>query len=76
MARYVTPTDSVAAWLEATTARPCPSCGATSRCSTLENGEFVRCFQNVSQWPVLTGGWLHPNPAPVGTINERLAVTA
>ena len=56
---------------------PCPACGATSGCSILENREFVRCLNLVSQWPVLMGGWLHalPSPAMVATSIE-LAATA
>jgi hypothetical protein len=53
------------AWDEVGRAEPCPRCGATSGCSILENREFVRCLTVVSQWPVLTGGWLHALPAPV-----------
>ena len=53
------------AWDECSAAEPCPKCGKASGCSILENREFVRCLNAVSQWPVLTGGWLHALPAPV-----------
>ena len=40
-------------------AEPCSMCGGTSRCAVQEDGEFGRCFEVVSDWPVATGGWLH-----------------
>jgi hypothetical protein len=51
-------------WTEVSRGSPCPLCEATTGCSILENREFVRCLNLVSQWPVLAGGWLHPLPAP------------
>jgi hypothetical protein len=66
-------------WTEVSRDDPCPLCNATAGCSILENREFVRCLNVVSQWPVLTGGWLHPLPAPVldePALGPELAVTA
>ena len=65
------------AWDEVGRGEPCPKCGATNGCSILENREFVRCLKVVSQWPVLTGGWLHALPSPVSVgVEPTLAATA
>jgi hypothetical protein len=47
------------AWVEVSTARPCPCCGADSACSVGEDDDVVRCRRTVSQHPMLGGGWLH-----------------
>jgi hypothetical protein len=64
------------AWDECGRDEPCPQCGATGGCSILENREFVRCLTVVSQWPVLTGGWLHalPTPVPLAAVPALAAI--
>jgi hypothetical protein len=69
MSRYAYPEADVPEWIEASSARPCPVCGATSGCSILEDGEFVRCLEIICDWPVSAGGWLHRVGAREGTPN-------
>ena len=59
MARYAAASAHVPEWVEVSSAEPCSMCGRTSRCAVQEDGEFGRCFEVVSDWPVVTGGWLH-----------------
>ena len=51
-------------WIAVSAARPCPVCGATCRCSVQEDREFGRCFETVSDWPIVAGGWLHRLESP------------
>ena len=59
MSRYTRTVGDRLEWREVSALQPCPVCKATRDCSVMENGEFARCTTTVSQWPVLTGGWLH-----------------
>jgi hypothetical protein len=47
-------------WVSTSAQRPCPICGATSGCRIMQDGEFACCLRTVCEWPVLSGGWLHP----------------
>ena len=49
----------VPAWVDVSSAEPCSICGGTTTCSVHEDGEFGRCLEVVSDWPIVTGGWLH-----------------
>jgi hypothetical protein len=59
MVRYAEASVDTPEWLTVSSAQPCPVCGGTSRCSVQEAGEFGRCLEVVSDWPVVTGGRLH-----------------
>ncbi len=59
MARFGGAVLDVPAWEDVSSEQPCRQCGATSGCSVLADGEFVRCLKVISQWPVAGGGWLH-----------------
>jgi hypothetical protein len=59
MARYADTSVEVPEWVEVSSAQSCPICGGSSQCAVHEDGEFVRCLAVVSDWPIVTGGWLH-----------------
>ena len=59
MARYAVTHVEQPDWVEVTSSRPCPVCGAVSECALLENAEFAHCLRQVSEWPLLDRGWLH-----------------
>jgi len=59
MAKYADTSVDVPQWFEVSSAQSCPICGGSSQCAVHEDGEFVRCIKVVSDWPVVTGGWLH-----------------
>ncbi len=59
MARYAGAVADAPLWIEASAKTPCPRCGATSGCTVMADGQFVRCLTEVSQWPFAGGGWLH-----------------
>ena len=59
MWRDASDTNEKLEWSEVSSAHPCPACQATSGCTLLEDGEFIRCVTTISERPVLTGGWLH-----------------
>jgi hypothetical protein len=63
MTRHRTATDEEVRWDTVGQQRPCPVCGATSGCSTAEDGRLVVCRATVSRLPVRGGGWLHVLPA-------------
>ena len=53
-------------WLAVSRGQPCPICGAQTGCSVAPDEEFVCCMSSPSEWPVITGGWLHRTPATIG----------
>lgn len=59
MPRYVGAVADAPVWNEASAKAPCPRCGATSGCTVMADGEYVRCLTEISQWPFAGGGWLH-----------------
>jgi hypothetical protein len=59
MSRYATPVTDQLQWIEVSLEQPCRVCGAVSECTILEEGEYARCVQTVSERPVLDRGWLH-----------------
>ncbi len=59
MLGYGSDTNEEREWLEVSLTDPCPACQATSECTRLEDGEFIRCVTTISERPLLTGGWLH-----------------
>ena len=59
MAWHAAMSVGVPAWVDVSSAEPCSMCGGTNTCSVQEDGEFGRCVQVVSGWPIVTGGWLH-----------------
>jgi hypothetical protein len=59
MLRYETSANEELEWREVSLADPCPACQATSGCTLLEDGEFIRCVTTLSERPLLAGGWLH-----------------
>jgi hypothetical protein len=59
MVRYAATSEYVPVWVEVSSAEPCSICGGTSACGVHEDGEFGRCVKVVSDWPFVTGGWLH-----------------
>ena len=66
MARHAAMLVSVPAWVDVSSAEPCSMCGGTTKCSVHEDGEFGRCLEVVSDWPIVTGGWLHRIESPMG----------
>jgi hypothetical protein len=58
---------------EVSLADPCPVCQATSGCTLLEDGEFIRCVTTISERPLVTGGWLH---RVAGVEAHRIVVAA
>jgi hypothetical protein len=62
MSRYGAATIDAAEWVRVSPEEPCPVCGAVSECRVLEDGEFACCCATVSEWPILTDGWLHRLP--------------
>jgi hypothetical protein len=75
-ARYPTASDELEqAWVEVSTARPCPICGAVRQCLRLTSGDLVDCHQTVSDRPMVDGGWLqHLERLPVLDSPEAVAV--
>ena len=59
MLRYGSDASAEVEWREVSFAHPCPVCQATTGCTLLEDGEFIRCVTTISERPLLTGGWLH-----------------
>lgn len=49
-------------WAHASSARPCPICGADHACRVHDREGFVSCTQVRSEWPLTTGAWLHREP--------------
>jgi hypothetical protein len=47
-------------WVGVSALRPCPVCEATDGCRISARGDFACCLRTVCDWPVVTGGWLHP----------------
>jgi hypothetical protein len=39
--------------------KPCPVCAATQGCRLHEAGAFASCQSTPSDWPLVTGQWLH-----------------
>jgi hypothetical protein len=46
-------------WLVVSSGHPCPVCGAEDECRISDDREFLCCAQRPSDWPLVTGGWLH-----------------
>jgi hypothetical protein len=66
MTRYMNPEVDLPEWVEASPEDPCPVCGAIDGCKVSEDRTFACCMNVIydplgaySEWPVVTGGWLH-----------------
>ena len=59
MLRYGSDASGEVEWREVSFAHPGPVCEATTGCTLLEDGAFIRCVTTISERPLLTGGWLH-----------------
>jgi hypothetical protein len=59
-------TSEECAWESASSAHPCPVCGADGGCQIHDAEGFVCCTQVRSEWPLTTGAWLHREPTPRG----------
>ena len=46
-------------WQAVSRDQPCGICGAHNRCSLGADGEFACCLTTPSEWPIVSGGWLH-----------------
>jgi hypothetical protein len=48
-----------AEWQTVSREEPCAICAGESGCSVDSDGEFARCLTTPSEWPIVSGGWLH-----------------
>ena len=46
-------------WIEVSSRRPCPACGALSGCAVSGDRRFAHCHTTPSKHPTDDGGWLH-----------------
>jgi hypothetical protein len=46
-------------WLPVSDRSPCTLCAGVDRCYRALDGGFARCSRLPSEWPLLSGGWLH-----------------
>ena len=70
MGRYVGAVLEAPEWIDVSFDSPCCKCHAIQGCSSMSDGKFVRCLEQPSEWPLVTGGWLHR----VGEPSERAVV--
>ena len=50
-------------WSVVSRAQPCKICGAEDTCTFGFDEEFACCAAIPSEWPLVTGGWLHRLPS-------------
>jgi hypothetical protein len=74
MIRTLQVTRSDIEWITVSSRRPCPVCGNDHQCQVQSEGEFAACAQRPSDWPMVSGAWLHrleqtaeslPAPSPI-----------
>jgi hypothetical protein len=46
-------------WVDVSFDCPCRICGAVQGCTSMSDDDFARCLEQPSDWPLVTGGWLH-----------------
>jgi hypothetical protein len=59
MPRYYPVLTDASEWIDVSPDRPCAFCGALEGCGAMRDGSFARCVKQPSEWPLVTGGWLH-----------------
>jgi hypothetical protein len=47
-------------WIPVSSKRPCSICGGQDGCRVGFDGQFAGCARSPSEWPLTTGGWVHP----------------
>ncbi len=63
-------------WTTVSEQHPCAICGAHDRCRRGFADEFACCLRTVSDWPLITGGWVHrldpvqSEPRPRATVPD------
>jgi hypothetical protein len=46
-------------WTPASAKRPCVICSAHDGCQMRSDDDFACCKRVSSEWPLVTGGWVH-----------------
>lgn len=46
-------------WIDVCSEQPCAVCGGVEDCRSMGDNQFVWCQIQPSEWPLVTGGWLH-----------------